>query len=198
MTNLNDVLKELNAEYEADQQPVRFDSIDSGVSYGLGLHSPLGERLLVGLEWERLVASTDVGGPLDKNTIDASADVYGASATLDFLPKSKFRFGLEGGLGYLSSRAAQTIFANDVQILKSDLGGSSAAYRLSLAFGAPATSSLDFSVGLGWRWASVSGLGAGLTSNVRETQTAPPVFHALDSLNWSGVYGRAAVTVFLN
>ncbi|MGH2570078.1 MAG: hypothetical protein ACRDGR_02550 [bacterium] len=197
MTSLNDVLNVLNAEYEVDRQPVRFDPIDSGVSYGVGLHSPLGERLLVGLEWERLAASTDVGGPLDKNRIDAEADVYGASFMIDFVPRSKFRFGFEGALGYLSSRSAQTIFANDVQILKTDLDGSSATYRLSLAFGVPATASLDFSVGLGWRWAKVTDLGGQLTTNIRESLTAPPVFHPLDSLDWSGVYGRAAVTLFV-
>lgn len=197
MTSLNDVIKVLNAEYEADQQPVRFDPLDSGVSYGVGLASPLGERLLVGLEWERLLASTDVGGPLDKNTIDAEADVYSASVMIDFLPKSTFRFGFEGGLGYLSSRAAQTIFVNDVQVLNTDLGGSTAAYRLSLAFSAPATSSLEFSAALGWRWARLGNLGGQLTTNIRETPTAPPVFHALDSLDWSGVYGRAGVTLYV-
>jgi hypothetical protein len=197
MTSLNDVLKILNEEYAADQQPVRFDPIDTGVSWGLGLHSPFGERLLVGLEWERLAASTDVGGPLDKNTIHADADVYLASVTVDFLPPSTFRFGFEGGLGYLSSRAAQTIFVNDVQVLKTELDGSSASYRASLTFGVPATSSLDFSVSLGWRWARIGDLGGQLTTNIRETPASPPVFHELDSLDWSGVYGRAAVTFFV-
>jgi hypothetical protein len=197
MASLNDVLRVLNEEYAADQQPVSFDPIDSGVSFGVGLHSPIGERLLVGLEWERLRAATDVGGPLDKNTIQADADVAGALVMVNFIPKSEFRFGFEGGLGFLSSRATQTIFQNDVQVLKSDLDGSSAAYRLSLTFGVPTTSSLDFSVSLGWRWARIADLGGQLTTNITETPTAPPTFHELDSLNWSGVYGRAAVTLFV-
>jgi len=192
MQNVNDVVKTLNEQLTASMLPVRFETIDVGTSYGVGLHSPLGERLLLGVEWERLVASTAVGGPLDRNTIRTDADIWRGSLAVDLVPESKFRFGAEVGVGYLTSRASQTIFRNDVQTLRTDLDGSGATYHASMFFGAPATTTIEFSVGLGYRWAKLDNLSYSLTANLPQFPPEP-----LGSLDWSGIYGRAGFTVFV-
>jgi hypothetical protein len=192
MSDLNDAISLLNLQYDDDMQPVSFDAVETATSYGVGLHSPIGTRLFVGVEWERLVASSGVGGPLDRNTIAADADILRASVAVDLIPENKFRFGFEGGVGYLASRAEQTIFVDDEKVLATDLDGNGTAYNASMFWAIPATPSLEFAVSLGYRWAKIDNLDHELTTNIPDAEPQP-----LSSLDWSGVYGRAQVTIYI-
>jgi hypothetical protein len=99
MSDVNDELQILNALIA----PLSIDEISGGATYELGVSIPLSSALELGLAYERFSPSSDVGDATGSISYDFAANTYRAFLLYGFPSTSKFKVGIGGALGIVSS-----------------------------------------------------------------------------------------------
>jgi len=222
MQQANEALDIVNAEIAAQGSfGVQFDPIDRGGGFGGGIQVIIGQRYVFRTDWERLTASTHVGGVTSESKVEVPVDVFSTTLGYDLLSSNNARFGVGIGLAWYSSRAEQIITEtltgqNEVELGRIKLDGSTTGPLYQMFFEARFTEKLFVGVTAGYRTAKVTSLDISGVNDIQDPRSdtafiSIPVAEARpddetsfqlrgggDSLDWTGFFGRAAMTYYIN
>lgn len=222
MQQLNEALVVVNSEIAAQGSfGVQFDPVDRGGGYGAGLQLIVKEHYVFRSDWERILASTHVGGVTSESRVEVPADAYTTTLGYDVLSSRNARFGFGVGFAYYKSKAEQVITEtltgqDEEELGRVKLDGSTVGPVYQAFFEAKFTDRLFVGVTGGYRQAKVSSLDISGLDEIKDplSDTAfisiPVAEHNAvddaklqlrdggDSVDWSGFYGRFSLTYYIN
>ncbi|MBZ0268882.1 hypothetical protein K8I85_12050 [bacterium] len=222
MLQVNEALSIVNREIALQGSfGVQFDPIERGGGYGGGIQVIIAHRYVFRTDWERLTASTHVGGVTSESRVEVPADVFSTSLGYDMLSSNTLRFGVGFGLAWYNSRAEQIITEtltgqDEVELGRIKLDGSTLGPLYQMFFEAKFTERLFVGVTAGYRTAKVTSLDISGVNDIEDPRSdtafiSIPVAEANpadetsfqlrgggDSVDWTGFYGRAAMTYYIN
>jgi hypothetical protein len=181
----------------------------------------MGHHYVFRTDWERISASTHVGGVTSESKVEVPADAFAASLGYDFLSSRSARFGFGIGFAWYNSRAEQVITEtltgqNEEELGRIKLDGTTTGPLYQMFFEAKFTEHLFVGVTTGYRTAKITGLDitgvddvqdprsdtAFISIPVAEADPADATHEQLrgggDSLDWTGFFGRVSMTYYLN
>ena len=184
MEDVNDQIGELNDSLAVSGISQRLDEISSGIGFGGGLRYRTASGMIVGLDFERLTASSDVSIMGVGVEMDAGANVVTATVNYLFPSSSRARFGLAGGLGYYSSAGKVSVFDPTTSAsIEFDLKGN------TLGFHGGGT--VDVALGSTARLEALAGYRYAKASDV-EIES----FQTNGEIDWSGFMSRVGLAFY--
>jgi hypothetical protein len=179
------------------------------------------DRYVLTTSYERFISSSHVGGVTSESRIEVPADVVSATLGYDFLADHNTAFGFGVGFGWYSSRAEQLITETLASQAEEELGrikleGTTVGPLYEVFFETRFTDRLFVGLSGGYRSAKIDNIDITGLADVRdprsdtafisipvaeEDPTDPTVVQLRGGgkvLDWSGLYGRATMTFYLN
>jgi hypothetical protein len=186
MSDINDVISEINDELSTPGDEVMIDELKGDVSFGAGVKLDLNPTWRVYAEYEHLSDNSGGGNLIGSVTLDVSSETFLVGATY-FLPSTgKARVGFGGGLGYYDFGGE---LAASGTVGSVPFSGTASASGTTIGFHGRAdldvamSPKFHFDAALGYRSASgeleAGGEGTG------------------SDLDWSGVMTRVGFTYFV-
>lgn len=207
---------------------VQYDRFDNSASLGVGVHGIFAGRYHLFLEFERLFGSSSVGGITAESEVTMPVNVWSGTLGYDLLSRRRVRLGIAAGVGYYSSDAEQifseTLPNQDpTELGRIHLKGDTIGSHYGMFFETGFTDRMFISLWGGYRSVKldeleITGLDELLEPATDNAFIAVPVAECTNcpedgdppevsayvlrgggtSLDWSGITGRVAITVYLN
>ncbi|HEU5311112.1 MAG TPA: hypothetical protein VFV24_06635 [Candidatus Eisenbacteria bacterium] len=165
------------------------DDISSGWGYGAGLRvRPSGDKIVIGLDYERLMASSELEVFDASLTLDVPANAFTGTVFYFFPSTSRARFGLGAGVGYYSS-SGELVGEDSGSSESIDVEGSGVGFHGVGAVDIGISSTVHFEGSAGYRMAKTSDVKVG---DVEITNSAGDDA----SIDWSGLMTRLGFTFY--
>ncbi len=191
MSDINNEIMAINHATMGTGIPI-MDEVNNGPSFGGGVRAIFNDRAWVGLDYERLLGSSELSVPGGRLKYDVPSHGLLASAGYLFPGSGAIRFGLGGGIGYYTTSDAS------VQ-MEASVGGVSAAVTGDIkasGIGGHAFGLLDAALSEAWHAELLAGFRFANTSDIE--LTVPGAGSAtIDgySLDWTGAMVRAGLAL---
>jgi hypothetical protein len=165
------------------------DEISSGFSYGAGVRiRPSGDKLMVALDYEHLMADTDLEVGTASVELGVPANAFTGTLFYFFPSSSRARFGLGAGVGYYSSSGS--LEAEDGGVgFEIDIEGSSIGFHGLAALDVAISPVVHFEGAAGYRLAETTELEIG-------DEEVPNSDGDDASIDWSGLMSRLGLTFY--
>ena len=190
MEDVNDFIDLLNNDPDfLGGTGYSLDDISSGWGYGAGLRiRPTGNKLVIGLDYERLMASSELEVLDASLTMDVPANAITGTLFYFFPSTSRARFGLGGGLGYYSS-SGELVGEDSSSSQSIDVEGSGVGFHGVGAVDIGISPTVHFEASAGYRLAKTSDVEvAGVKVMNSGGDDA--------SIDWSGLMSRLGLTFY--
>ena len=184
MGDVNDEIGLANDDLATGGYSERLDEISSGIGFGGGVRYRTASGLIVGFDYEKLTASSDVTITGVNVEMDAGANAFTGTVNYLFPSAGRARFGVAAGVGYYSSSGAVSAYDTGTSTsIESDISGNGIGFHgggtLDVALGQVAR--LE---GLaGYRYAKASDIEVGGAATSEE-------------VDWSGFMSRVGIALY--
>jgi hypothetical protein len=222
MKQMNSALRIINNDIAGQGSlGIRYDPLNKGASLGGQIRAIVADRIVLTTSYERLIASSHVGGVTSESKIGIPADAVEGTLGYDLLSAPHVRLGFGLGLGWYRSRADQviteTLASQDThQLGRIELKGSTVSPHYEMFFETRFTDHLYVGLSGGYRSAKIDNIDiTGLDKlepprshtafiSVPVAQVDPTDSTHVElqgggtTLDWSGLYGKFTMTYYVN
>ena len=188
MSDVNDEIGQINLLLEGSGVGP-MDEISDGFGVGGGIRAIFGDKVMLFLDYERLMGDTSLSDGVDELKYDVPCDAFLASVAYRFPGSARARFGVGGGLGYYSSAASISIDATSIGLSeKADVTGSGVGLHAFGLMDAAFSPAVHLEALAGYRYGKTGDVtleAAGLSQEVPDY-----------SLDWSGLMARVGLAIY--
>lgn len=184
MQDVNNAISDANDDLALNGFSERMDEISSGIGFGGGIRYRTASGVIVGADYERLTASSDVG--ISGGTVEMNADGNAFTGTVNYLFPSagRARFGVAAGVGYYTTSGSLSAYDSGTGTsINFDISGNGIGFHgggtVDLALGQVAR----LEALAGYRYAKATEIEVGgVTSS--------------DDIDWSGFMSRLGIAFY--
>ena len=184
MSDVNDEIAIANDDLATGGYSERLDEISSGIGFGGGIRHRMASGVIIGVDYERLTATSDV--TISGATVEMDAGGNGFTGTVNYLFPSagRARFGVAGGIGYYSS-------AGSVSAYDSGSGTSISADIEGNGIGFHGGATLDVALGQVARLEGLAGYRYAKATDIEVGGVG-----SSESIDWSGFMSRVGLAFY--
>jgi hypothetical protein len=182
---------------------IRLNDIGDGLGFGAGVNAIFRDKVLVAVDYERVLGKSDVGGRLGSSLIEAPATAYLATLGYAIHSGAAVQFGVFGGMGRYKSDFSAEFVVRERLVEKITLEGDGIGQHYGIWTDAPILGRFRLFVMLGYRGAVVDDVQLGVEIPATpDPENPPPLDFPVDtqgmSLDWSGFMSRASMVWAFN
>ena len=186
-------MTDVNSEIQAVNYiiaPFHMNEISGGILYGAGFGADLSGGASIGIAYDRLTGSTDVGDATGSIKYDVPGNVFRATGHYAFKGQGSARAHLGASLGIVSEDGTVSLSAAGSSLIHGDIKGSGALFEVFGGGDFRLGSQISAMADVGYRHAKAGGIEVDGT----------PVYNASGdkySVDFSGFMLRAGLKFFL-
>lgn len=184
MDDINGEIGLANDDLALSGYSERLDEISSGLGFGGGIRYRTASGIIIGVDYEKLTASSDITISGVGVEMDAGGNAFTGTVNYLFPSSGRARFGLAAGVGYYTSSGSVSVFDTGTSTsIDVDIEGN--------GFGFHGGGSLDVALGQVARLEALAGYRFAEATDIEVGGVG-----SSESIDWSGFMSRVGIALY--